>query len=429
MIRKITIENYYSVKEKQVIDFLVPKNAPESENFLLSRTGDGDRLPAVVGFYGPNASGKTTVLRALDATARFITKSFEYALESSIPDFWPFMHQDYWLKPTKISIEFDAYWLVPEKELSPESVEIERKLGNLPKSHNFLYELHIAHDGKGFNDQAIGSVLSGEKPIDHVSFEALYWYPKGRLRKLFERKGQNISFSKELNILPNDPRIKMVKPNSSVISTFAQFNHFIFKKIQHHTSFQTSNVIARDSFKLTSKNYFEFYFNNKNALDSLNRQLQRIDIGLKEMMIETTSNGLIARFKHDGLSQDIYWFSESSGTRSFVENFPLLWVALETGSIATIDELESNLHPILVSEIVQWFYDKDINKYRAQLLFTAHNASFLQDLEKEQVFFTEKYANGETKIYGAKDIQGLRREPDLAKKYMAGVLGAIPNIG
>jgi hypothetical protein len=156
MIRKITIENYYSVKEKQVIDFLVPKNAPESDNFLLSRTGDGDRLPAVVGFYGANASGKTTVLRAIGALARFGANSFfAYAPEAAIPDFLPFLQLDSWAKPSKISVEFDADWMVPESELSEEAIAEAEKTGNLSKSHWFRYDLHIGHE-------------PGKKMADHV---------------------------------------------------------------------------------------------------------------------------------------------------------------------------------------------------------------------------------------------------------------------
>jgi hypothetical protein len=407
MIRKITVENYYSVKEKQVIDFLVPKNAPESDNFLLSRTGDGERLPAVIGFYGANASGKTTVLRAIGALVRFAANSFfAYAPEGAIPDFLPFMHRESWPKPSKISIEFDAYWMVPESELSGDA-------SDLLKSHWFRYDLHIGHE-------------PGKKMADHVAYEALHWFPQGRPRMLFERTGQDIKFSKEVNIPAGDPRIPSVRPNGSVISTFAQLNHPLMLKIRKDLISVQSNILI---IKITDEDILKFYHENPLALEGLNDQLRRIDLGLRQMVVEASSTGLQARFTHEGLHHDIFWDQESEGTRSFISIFPLVFFALETGSIVIIDELERNLHPKLVSEIVQWFYDKDINKYRAQLFFTAHNTSFLQDLEKEQVFFTEKYANGETKIYGAKDIQGLRREPDLAKKYMTGVLGAIPNIG
>ncbi|MBU3654741.1 MAG: ATP-binding protein [Alphaproteobacteria bacterium] len=391
----------------------MPKNAPESDNFLLSRTGDGDRLPAVVGFYGANASGKTTVLRAIGALARFGANSFfAYAPEAAIPDFLPFLQLDSWAKPSKISVEFDADWMVPESELSEEAIAEAEKTGNLSKSHWFRYDLHIGHE-------------PGKKMADHVVYEALHWFPQGRPRMLFERTGQDIKFSKEMDVRAGDPKIASIRPNSSVISTLAQLNHPLMLKIRKDLITVQSNI----AIPITHEDILKFYHINPLALERLNDQLRRIDFGLRQMVIEASSNGLRARFTHEGLDHDIFWNEESAGTKSFVGVFPLVFFALETGSIATIDELECNLHPKLVYEIVQWFYDKNTNKHQAQLLFTAHNTSFLQDLEKEQVFFTEKYANGETKIYGAKDIQGLRREPDLAKKYMAGVLGAIPNIG
>ncbi|BAC90226.1 hypothetical protein [Gloeobacter violaceus] len=50
-------------------------------------------------------------------------------------------------------------------------------------------------------------------------------------------------------------------------------------------------------------------------------------------------------------------------------------------------------------------------------------------LEKEEIYFTEKDREGGTQIFGAQHIQGLRREPSLARKYLGGVLSAIPRIG
>ena len=96
---------------------------------------------------------------------------------------------------------------------------------------------------------------------------------------------------------------------------------------------------------------------------------------------------------------------------------------------AVIDELDTDIHPLLVPELFRWFYDKERNKHGAQLLFTAHNPAILNDLEKEQVFFTEKPSGQPTRIYGAREIKGLRREPSLMKKYLSGELGAVPHIG
>jgi predicted ATPase len=84
---------------------------------------------------------------------------------------------------------------------------------------------------------------------------------------------------------------------------------------------------------------------------------------------------------------------------------------------------------LLLPEIFRWFGDSERNPHGAQLLFSAHNPSLLDDLEKEQAFFTEKPSGKPSRVYGARDIKGLRREPSLMKKYLAGELGAVPHIG
>ena len=117
------------------------------------------------------------------------------------------------------------------------------------------------------------------------------------------------------------------------------------------------------------------------------------------------------------------------GTRRFIEIFPLLQFVLDSGGVALIDEFDTDIHPLLAPELFRWFYDEKRNPRKAQLLYTAHNPALLDELEKEQVFFTEKLSGKPARIYGAADIQGLRREPSLMKKYLSGELGAVPHIG
>jgi AAA15 family ATPase/GTPase len=117
------------------------------------------------------------------------------------------------------------------------------------------------------------------------------------------------------------------------------------------------------------------------------------------------------------------------GTRRFIEIFPHLKYVLDFGGLAVIDALDTDIHPLLIPELFRWFYDHQRNPHGAQLLFTAHNPAILDELEKEQVFFSEKPAGKPTRIYGAADIKGLRREPSLMKKYLSGELGAVPHIG
>ena len=52
------------------------------------------------------------------------------------------------------------------------------------------------------------------------------------------------------------------------------------------------------------------------------------------------------------------------------------------------------MHPLLMPEIFRWFSDTTRNPLGAQLFFTAHNPALLDELEKEQIFLTEKERSG-----------------------------------
>jgi AAA15 family ATPase/GTPase len=108
MIHAIVIENFFSVAERQEMDFRVPANAPDLACFRDSRVVPRERLPLIIGIYGANASGKSTILRAIIATASFVQHSFSLPPNNAIPLFNPYAHKNWWNRPSKIIIEYDG---------------------------------------------------------------------------------------------------------------------------------------------------------------------------------------------------------------------------------------------------------------------------------------------------------------------------------
>jgi hypothetical protein len=382
---------------RQEMDFQVSANAPDLGCFRDSRAVAGRRLPLIIGIYGPNASGKSTVLRAITATTTFVQHSFTLPPNNSIPLFNPFAHNDWMNRPTKIIVEFDGQLA----ETSPSAV--------------FRYELHIDNEPKKFASE--------------VSYESLSYAPHGKFRRIFERNRQEFTFGREFNITDGDSRIKSIRPNASVISTLAQLNHKLSSDFILSLQGLQTNIAGLDKVNGALPNVLSFYAQRPDYLQRLNRELSRLDLGLEEMKIYPGNPGPIAMFRHFGLDSEIVLGQESAGTRRFIEIFPLLQFVLDNGGLAVIDELDTDIHPLLIPELFRWFYDKQRNPKGAQLLFTAHNPAILDQLEKEQVFFSEKPSGKPTRIYGAREIKGLRREPSLMKKYLSGELGAVPHIG
>lgn len=118
---------------------------------------------------------------------------------------------------------------------------------------------------------------------------------------------------------------------------------------------------------------------------------------------------------------------ESAGTQKFFTLIYYLLVSLNNGGVAVIDELDGDLHPLMVAEILNMFKDDEINKNNAQLIFSCHTPEVLNSLKKHNVYLVEKN-DCESTAWRMDDIQGLRSQDNLYNKYITGALGGIPDI-
>lgn len=394
MLHKIAIQNFFSIADCQKLSFMVSDNAPDLDCFRTPNKGKNIRLPTTLGIFGANASGKSTVLEAIVSSMIFACDSFDWENAGSI--FQPYRQKDWLNKPTQISVDFDC------------------KLDENADVSVFHYELHIAH--------------SDNYQSKMVLYEALSYAPKGKSRFLFKRTENKFQFSDEFSISnKDDPRKDSIRPNASVISTLAKLNHPLCVYIRQQMF--KMQISGFDRQVKNHNTWLSYYYQDKKCLDRLNQMIRRLDVGLESMIIEKGEQGLFAKFEHTGLDDFIFFSEESAGTRRFIEMFPRLHYALESGSVAIIDEIDTDLHPLLLPELFRWFNDAEYNPFNAQLIFTAHNPIILDELEKEQIFFTEKPSGRATHAYRAQDIKGLRREPSLMKKYLSGALGSVPHIG
>src|SRR5690606_22839114 len=142
----------------------------------------------------------------------------------------------------------------------------------------------------------------------------------------------------------------------------------------------------------------------------LNREIERIDLGIKAMRLDSGPSGPIALFTHEGHDGPMPLVLESHGTRMFLRIYPIILRALQTGGLAVVDELDTAIHPLVLPEILRWFHDHERNPHDAQLWMTCHSASLLEELTKEEVLFCTKDQRGRTEIYTLRDIQSVRRD-------------------
>lgn len=392
MLRKLTLGNFYSFADEQTVSFAVAKNATDPDGrFARPITSADERFPKVAAVFGANASGKTNLLKALSFLKEFVVESADWPRENELP-FLNFTAQEFWEMPTFLAVEVDGE-LVPEGGRSV-----------------FRYEVRLA------------------PTFDTVLNESLVYVPDGRKRRLFVREGNAIKSGKDFGLPPRDPVRRALRPNASVISTLAKFNHPLSMAILEAVRRIQTNVSSGGRFRIGASWATEYFGGNAECLDDFVRQIGRFDLGIDAVEIEKAKEERLVRFRHRGLSHPVELVLESQGTVAFFKVYPLIWYALQSGGVAILDELDNDIHPLVLPEIVRLFQDRETNPHNAQLVMSCHNATLLEHLTKEEVFFTEKDDRGRSVVYGLKDVQGVRRDSNIYAKYLSGVYGGVPRV-
>ena len=406
MIVSFSVENYHSIREKVVLDLRIPGTAPDLPRFRRSESKPDIRLPSVVVLIGPNGSGKTTLLRALITTAQLASSALPTDANNPIKSLMslsPFFSTETRSAPTRFCVELEADWLAPGEA---------RQL--------FRYELAVTHGASVWQR--------------HFHYEGLSCFPKGRPRRLFERggPGEPIYVSGEFGVKPKDERLKAVRSDTSVVATLAFLNVPMAMRIAEsmRSVLESNNVVYGGKQESQTETVIRRYEQDPELRAWAEKHIRSSDLGIQGFDIHNSLLGnKVVYFKHHGLDVPVHQHFESSGTKRLFDLLPQIKYALDSGVPAVLDEVDGDLHVDIAGEVLDWFRSRKTNPNDAQLFVTSHNVGLLDDLEKEEVFIVEKDGNGATKVHGAQDVRGLRRDARLYPKYRSGVLGGLPKIG
>ncbi len=314
MIHRFEIENFYSIRDAQVIDLRAAGNAPEdSERLAPLWKGATETAPKVIALFGPNASGKSNVLRALSFVAWFVQVSFAAPPDKRLP-FERFNDAESLKARTRLAVHLGAVENITEAG-DPEAAQCRH-----------VYELVI-----GGGDQHA------------VESETLYYWPSyaGRRVTLFARDAQGkVTAGKAFDLSGYRQALENVlRPNASVISTLAQLNHPYATQIRNVAALVMSNILIEKG-DVPEQHIVQYYADKPELVKLFNREVERVDFGIRALELQSSPDGTRAYFRHHGLAYSLPLLYESNGTRQFLKLYPLLIEALETGGIALLDELD-----------------------------------------------------------------------------------------
>lgn len=282
-----------------------------------------------------------------------------------------------------------------------------------------------------------------------ISDEYLYYFPKGRQVKIFERKEMELkpgdryknAFDVSISILKNNRLFLSCAANYSnvkeVEEAFLFFNKDIVvynPEINNWTEYSIELMQKNDMIKKAFVDILQALGTGikdvkvkleKVKLADLPQELQIPD-ALKTLIGSQEGNRIEAKVVYDQFEVDLM-SEESAGVKRLFQMICPIIDILNQGKILICDELENSLHESVIFQIVQLFqyYKKD--KF-AQLIFSTHDTSLLDSdlFRRDQVWFTQLNQDHATDLYSLVEIKNVRKTENLKKGYVSGKYGAIP---
>jgi hypothetical protein len=169
--------------------------------------------------------------------------------------------------------------------------------------------------------------------------------------------------------------------------------------------------------------------------DSALALLRFADFGIGDVQVtsheESLDRGSLLLLHRAGGQEIPFDFKdESAGTRRWFRLIAPALFALRNGLALLFDEIDASLHPRLSARLLDLFQDPVTNPRGAQLIFTTHDTSLLNHLNRDEVWLTEKGENGTTALTALAEFGGdkVRRSLNLEKAYLQGRFGAVPEL-
>jgi hypothetical protein len=417
MLIEFSVTNYRSILERQTLNMAASSYFKEYESINTFVPEQDDSVPRLLRssvLYGPNASGKSTLIQALQFVKGQVLGS---------------------QKESQAGDEIDV---VPFK-LTAESRTADSEFEITFVERGVRYEYGFRCNRMRFTE------------------EWLFAYPLGRPQKWFHRvfdaqEGKDV-YKFSTSFLGGRQRqgwATQTRPNALFFSTAIQLNNeqlkpaFDWFKLRLQVFDSVRGLSSGDTMQRCNKDE-----DRVRVVEFMNSaDLSISDIQLKETVFtaDALPKGMPAAIKDEFLKDmagkkfvEPRFFhrdvdtqapvefdedEESDGTRALFA-FAGPWLdVLENERVLVVDELDTSLHPLLVHHLVKRLHHAGT---KAQLIFTTHDTTLLSQklLRRDQVWFMEKDARSATRLYPLSDFSPRDNEA-VERGYLNGRYGGIP---
>ncbi len=420
MLIELSVQNFRSIRERQTFSMVAaPRLLKGKENKFTPKV-KGERFPAllkVAAIYGPNASGKSTLVLAFDVLAKLAQQQ---PTTEKVPfRVAPFKFDKSLLaQPSSIEVHFIRNETRYSFEIALTQDRIVAEVLTMYRGGDAreLYRRSYESAGEGTHGTetyVFGDELEGGSELHKI------WQRLTGPRTLFLAQAVANS-SEELTQLraPWDwlNSLVVVKSRMSVWGTMSQ------RLVAKYPSFgqDIASLLSDVDIPVTAI---------RSKLTDLNGETDSEPSKVNEAVRLASSSTVRTTLTHrTALGDAEFDFSEESDGTKNLFGFALPWTAFlsngQAKNVMVVDELDSSLHPKLVEALIRKHVQVTLP---CQLLFTTHDTHLMDTklLRRDQLWVTDRDMNGATQLRSIHDFEG-RESEDVEKRYYEGRYRGLP---
>jgi len=414
MLIEFRVKNFRSLRDEQTLSLVADKDKSLQEsNTMPSGIKAAPTLLRSMVIFGPNAGGKSNLIKALQFMRAVVAES-----ASVMQPGQAFHTQSFRFEATSVAqpTEFDVSFVLDGIRyqfgfaLTAQRITREYLLVYKAFKPQLWFERYFDEEsGKDLYD--FGTGLKGPKSV---------WEGATRPNALF------LSMAVQLNSEQLQPVFAWFVNQLAIFNEITPLGqHFSIEMLRKPEGkraicdFLTSADISISDIEVVTR--------------KVSGQAVHFDVAAEKTEVRNEEQEVHELLFHHVTDHGEAVFSlgdESMGTRNLLFLTGPVLEILDKGMVLVVDELGSSLHPLLVRRLVELFQNSRFNKKGAQLIFTSHDTSLLdQDLfRRDQIWFVEKDRDQASKLYPLSDFSPRKNEA-LERGYLMGRYGALPFLG
>jgi len=387
MLCRFLFRNFRSYKDEAILDMQAAGISEFSDSLLGGFRDKRTFLPVAV-IYGPNGGGKSNVLKALSALASIVQAPLSLLDRKSGTAPNPYQNAPFSFDELsqKDASYFEVFFRVHESE--------------------YRYAISIGENG--------------------IESESLYKKAIGgrKIALIFDRNGNSAEYGAGLKLFANLP----LNPEMPLLSFLAIATNI--DPVKEAAGWFKGLISVSYNLEESDRFFQESGERTKRIVLSI---LNAMDIAITDYAYDDEKKRVILKRTVNGKEYNIPFANESEGTKKLIGFLPQVITALNEGRIVLIDELDAKLHPKLIKNIILLFKNPQINKKRAQLIFTSHDLATMRNdvFRRDEIWFAEKNQQGASMLYSLYDIydeknRHIESSAEFGAQYLEGRYGADP---